>query len=65
MHTTNRARYTPPDPLLTKFEMAEAMRCSERTVDRYRKLGLLTAIRVGPRMLRFRASQIDALMADD
>lgn len=52
---------TLTSPWLTADEAAEYLQVTRRTLDRYREAGLLAAYRVGPRAVRFRAADLDAL----
>jgi excisionase family DNA binding protein len=49
------------DPWLTKSESAEYLRVDERSIERYCELGILPGYRIGPRLVRFRRSDLDAL----
>jgi excisionase family DNA binding protein len=48
--------------LLTTLEVAEMLRVSPMTIHRWRKSGELPVVRIGS-TVRFRASDIDALIA--
>lgn len=52
---------TTVSPWLTADEAADYLQVTRRTLDRYRAEGLLPAYRVGPRSVRFRAADLDAL----
>lgn len=52
-----------PDDLLTTKEVATRARVSPVTVTRWAKDGTLTAIRVSERVLRFRRSDVEALLS--
>ena len=56
MTTTSATR-----PWLTADEAADYLQVTRRTLDRYREAGILAALRVGPRAVRFRISDRDAL----
>lgn len=45
------------DPLMTKKEAASYLRTSTRTIDDYRKRGLLNACKIGKKVL-FRQSEL-------
>lgn len=51
----------PASPWLTADEAAAYLQVTRRTLDRYRAEGRLAAYRVGPRAVRFRASDLDDL----
>ncbi len=46
------------EPELTRADVARIRRVSERTVDRWVAAGILTAYRMGPRLIRFRADDV-------
>lgn len=48
-------------PWLTADEAAERLHVTRRTLDRYRTEGRLRAFRIGPRAVRFRPDDLDAL----
>lgn len=52
----------PDGPLLSREEVAERLRISERTVRRYGKLGLLEERKVGPRLVRVTAESVEQLL---
>ena len=47
--------------LVTIQYTADELKCHPRTVRRYISAGLLTAVRIGPRMLRIDADSLHAL----
>lgn len=48
-------------PLLDRGEAAERLRVSRRTVIRYGQAGLLTEVRVGPKLVRITEASVEAL----
>lgn len=52
---------SPPDPDLTIADVARIKRKHPQTIRRYVRLGLLPAYRVGPRDIRIRRTDLDAL----
>lgn len=50
--------------LLTKGEAAEALRCSERTIDRLRERGSLPTVKVGRKKVLIRESDVRALIGN-
>jgi len=49
-------------PLLTKAEVAERLRVSERTVDRWRSLGVISAVQpLRGGAVRYRAEDVERL----
>lgn len=53
---------SPPVPWIPQAEAAEYLGVTDRTLRRYVASGDLPAYRLGPRLLRFRQSDLDALM---
>ena len=51
------------DALLSGAQVAARLNVSARTVWSLRSSGLLKAIRLGPKLLRYRSEDIDALVA--
>lgn len=47
----------PKDKLLTKAEAADYLRVTQRTINRYKEKGLITARRVGGKLL-FKESEL-------
>ena len=56
---------TEPDPLLDEGEAARRLNVSERTLRRWRRLGLIDAVRVGPRMIRYEPEAVEAMKRKD
>lgn len=52
----------PARRLVTVAEAAYLLRVSRKTIQRMRERGDLTAVEVGPRLVRFRDSDIEALI---
>jgi excisionase family DNA binding protein len=52
---------TTVSPWLTADEAAEYLQVTRRTLDRYRTEGRIPAYRVGPRAVRFKRADLDAL----
>lgn len=50
--------------LMTRKQVAELLGVSRRTVVRMEKAGLIRSMKVGVRLVRFRAEDIEALTAD-
>jgi excisionase family DNA binding protein len=48
-------------PLMTPREAADALRCTERSIQRWQREGKLTAVRIG-RWVRFRREDIEAMI---
>jgi excisionase family DNA binding protein len=48
--------------LLTRQEAADRLRVSVRTLDRWRRYGLIEARRVGPRSIKLKEEDVDALI---
>lgn len=53
----------PPDRPLTTAEVAEYLRVSESQVRTWVRGGQLGCVRLGPKLLRFRQSDIDTFLA--
>ena len=51
--------------LLTTQEVATLCRVTPSTVARWAKAGILPALTIGPRTLRFRRADVDALLEPD
>jgi excisionase family DNA binding protein len=51
------------DELLTAQEVAKTLKVSVRTVWDLEKRGLMRAVRITTKIVRFKRSQIDAMMA--
>ena len=56
---------TDPGPWLTSDEAAARLKITRRTLDRWRADGLVTAYRMGPRSVRFRCDELDALLTPE
>lgn len=54
---------SPEDEFLTTREVAELARVNPVTVQRWVHTGRLAAVRLGPRLLRYRRSDVEALLA--
>ncbi len=52
------------DQLLTKQEVADWLRIDLNTVDRMRERGELIAVKVGPKLVRFRRSDVLRLLEE-
>ncbi len=52
------------DQLLTKQEVADWLRVDLNTVDRMRERGDLPTVKVGPRLVRFRRSDVLRLLEE-
>jgi excisionase family DNA binding protein len=52
------------DELLTAAQVAEWLNVTQQTVRRWAENGTVPAVRIGPRAIRFRRSDIDALVAE-
>ena len=58
-----RRSLTPPQPLLTKAQVAELLNVSTRTVDRWTDQGLLPAVKMpSGHAVRYRREDVDAIM---
>ncbi len=51
------------DDYQTRRETAKILKCSEQTVDRYARQGLLETVKVGPRRILIPTSEIMKLLA--
>lgn len=51
-----------PRPLLSVDQAADALGCTSRTIRRYISDGRLTGYRVGPRLIRIDAAELDRLL---
>lgn len=60
-HTDEAPAGITPRPWLTPDEAAEYLQITRRTLDRWRSDQLLTAYRFGPRAVRFKRADLDAL----
>jgi excisionase family DNA binding protein len=60
--TTEPPRRTSFGDLLTIRQAAEYLGCSETTVRNRTREGLLKAVRMGPRMIRIRREDLEALL---
>lgn len=49
------------DHLLTAAEVAEIFRCSPRSVHRLGESGVLTPVRIGPHLRRYRCEEVERL----
>jgi excisionase family DNA binding protein len=49
--------------LVTKPQVADYCQVSERTVDRWIELGLLDAVKLGPRLVRISSASVDRLLS--
>ena len=52
-----------PDELLTTAQVADLAKVSRQTVWRWARSGVLPAIHPGPKLWRFRRSDVEALLA--
>ena len=50
---------SPSDLLLTKHEAANRLRVEPRTVDAWRLDGRIVAVYLGPKVIRYRASEVE------
>ena len=57
------AQRSAPRPLLTGDEVMKLLRINRKVLRRLRRQGVLRAVVVGPRTLRYRLSEVDALIA--
>ena len=57
-----KARPERPAFYLSPPQAAEYMGVSRRTLDRWSKSGLLSRVRIGGRLIRFRRPDLDAMM---
>lgn len=55
--------HSPRTQLLTRKEVARLLSCCTRTVTRREAAGELTPIRLSARMIRYRISEVEALIA--
>jgi excisionase family DNA binding protein len=53
----------PEDDFLTPTEVADLCRVAKTTVFRWAEAGDLTPIRLGPKVIRFRRSDVDRFIA--
>lgn len=60
--TTETPRRTQFGDLLTIRQVAEYLGCSETTVRNRTREGSLKAVRMGPRMIRVRRDDLDAIL---
>lgn len=60
--TTEPPRRTQFGDLLTIRQVAEYLGCSETTVRNRTREGSLKAVRMGPRMIRIRRDDLDAIL---
>lgn len=60
--TTETPRRTQFRDLLTIRQVAEYLGCSETTVRNRTREGSLKAVRMGPRMIRIRRDDLDAIL---
>lgn len=51
-----------PDPLLTTQQVMQLLNCSESFIRKLRNSGELPAYRLSPRIIRYRASDIEDLI---
>ena len=49
--------------LLTREGLARRWQCCTRTIIRYEAQGVITSVRLGPKMVRFRMTDIEAIEA--
>lgn len=61
-HTAEAPAGITPRPWLTADEAADYLKITRRTLDRWRAAGILTGYRMGPRLVRFRCDDLDALL---
>lgn len=47
----------------SKARLAEHLDVDPETIDRYREQGLITAYRLGPKLLRYDIAEVDAMLA--
>jgi excisionase family DNA binding protein len=52
-----------PHELLTRKQACELLQVSDATLDRYFNTGLLTRVKVGPRLTRVRRVEIEQMLA--
>lgn len=50
--------------LLTRSEVARILKCSEKQVDRLRKMGKLRTVKYSPRSVRIRLEDVEQLIAN-
>lgn len=53
------------DELLTVKQVAEIFSVSERTIWRWEQAGIIKAVRIGKRTVRFSRSSVEALLSHD
>jgi predicted site-specific integrase-resolvase len=54
---------SPSEQLLTKDEVAERLRIGPRTVDAWRLQGRLQGVYLTPKVIRYRASEVERMIA--
>ena len=63
MDHASRLDETPKSLLLSKVAAARTLNVSVRQVTRFVASGLLTPVRLGPRLIRFTPSELEAFVA--
>jgi len=59
-HLKPPIKHPPRNSLLTKSEAARFLGVSTRTIDNYRKQGLIEAIRIGGKVIRFKVEELES-----
>lgn len=57
-----KAKSDPPAFYLSPDQAADHMNVSRSTLDRWRKSGLVSCVRIGRRLVRYRRPDLDAIM---
>ncbi len=52
------------DLLLTKHEVADRLRVEPRTIDAWRLEGRISGVQLGPKVIRYRASEVERFIED-
>lgn len=52
------------DRLLTKNEVADRLRVEPRTVDTWRLEGRIEGVQLGPKVIRYKASEVERFIAE-
>ena len=52
------------DRLLTKNEVADRLRIEPRTVDAWRLEGRIECVQLGPKVIRYKASEVERFIAE-
>ncbi len=58
------SKKSDPTLMLTKKQLANRLRVSERSIERWTRRGLITAHHLGPRLVRYRLTDVEQLIAD-